>query len=308
MNICVTGGAGFIGSHLTDRLIALGHSVLVVDNLISGCREFVHEKADFVEMDIRDEGLCALFTEQHIEYVFHEAAQTMVDASMKDPKYDCDVNLVGLLNVLNACRDAGVKKVLLPSSAAVYGDNSHLPLTETEIGEASSFYGLSKLTTEGYLRIYQKTFGLPYICYRYSNVYGPRQGNGGEGGVVSIFCQAMVNNHGVTVFGDGEQTRDFVYVADVVEANIAGLRAESVTGIFNVSTNYGISVNSFIKELEEVAGSTLRVLYGEERAGDIKHSRLDTAKALEFLQWKAEIRFHEGLKKTYSYFEETQAK
>lgn len=302
MNICVTGGAGFIGSHLTDRLIALGHKVVVVDNLISGCREFVHKDAEFIQMDIRDAGLTELFRAHQIEYVFHEAAQTMVDASMKDPKYDCDVNLMGLLNVLNACRDTGVKKVLLPSSAAVYGDNDHLPLKETEQGVPTSFYGLTKLTTESYLRIYSQAFGLPYLCYRYANVYGPRQGNGGEGGVISIFCQAITKDVGVTVFGDGEQTRDFVYVDDVVEANIAGLEQPQVTGIFNVSTNHGVSVNTLLEDLQKVSHKSLQVIYGEERQGDIKHSRLDTTKASEELHWSAKIPFLEGLEKTYMYF------
>ncbi len=193
MNICVTGGAGFIGSHLTDRLIDMGHTVLVVDNLTTGCREFVNPKAEFVEMDIRSQELIDLFKRFKPDYVFHEAAQTMVPVSMKNPRLDCDVNLMGLINVLEACLVAKVKKILMPSSAAVYGDLDTLPLTEEMQGHPSSFYGLTKLTTESYLKLYYEAFGLPYQCFRYSNVYGPRQGHGGEGGVISIFCEHLIH-------------------------------------------------------------------------------------------------------------------
>ncbi len=301
MNICVTGGAGFIGSHLVDRLLIDGHHVVVVDNLVTGCREFVHPKAKFVEMDIRDQGLADLFIQENIDYVFHEAAQTMVPASMEDPKYDCDVNLVGLLNVLEACHKSKVKKILMPSSAAVYGDCTDLPLKENRVGTPSSFYGLSKATGESYLALYSKTFNLPYICYRYANVYGPRQGNGGEGGVISIFCEKAVKGETLQVFGDGEQTRDFIYVQDVVEANIAGLEHENVQGVYNVSTGRGISVNGLIETLQKVSGTEQKVCYKEARVGDIKDSCLSTEKSAHDLHWKAAMDFTEGLAETYAY-------
>ena len=210
MNICVTGGAGFIGSHLVDRLIELGHNVLVIDNLSTGMRSFVHEAAQFIEMDVRDPKLVSIFEEFKPSIVFHEAAQTMVQSSMENPSYDCDVNLLGLINVLDACRQVKVEQFLMPSSAAVYGDLAVLPLTEELSGMPSSFYGLTKLTAEGYLRIYREAFGLNTVCFRYANVYGPRQGDGGEGGVISVFNRLIVEGQPLTVYGDGEQTRDFI--------------------------------------------------------------------------------------------------
>ncbi len=301
MNVCVTGGAGFIGSHLVDRLVAEGHHVIVIDNLVTGCREFVNPKARFYEMDIRDNQLADLFIQEKIGYVFHEAAQTMVPASMENPKYDCDVNLVGLLNVLEACHKAKVKKILMPSSAAVYGDCTDLPLVENRVGTPSSFYGLSKATGESYLALYSKTFNLPYICYRYANVYGPRQGSGGEGGVISIFCEKAVKGETLEVYGDGEQTRDFIYVDDVVDANMAGLHHEDVQGVFNVSTGKGLSVNALIDALQEGSGREQSVIYKEARIGDIKDSCLSAEKAARELQWKAKTPFIEGLQKTYAY-------
>lgn len=299
MNICVTGGAGFIGSHLVDRLIDLGHQVVVIDNLSTGSRDFINPQALFLEMDIRDEKLRHIFEAQKFDYVFHEAAQTMVPISVENPTMDCDVNLMGLLNVLEACRTTGVKKILMPSSAAVYGDLETLPLEEHMEGKPSSFYGLTKLTTEHYLRLYHELFGLPYICFRYANVYGPRQGAHGEGGVISIFVQHLVNEEELIVFGDGEQTRDFVYVEDVVEANLAGLRHEACVGIYNVSTNEGTSVNELIRSLANISGKFATVSYGPAREGDIRHSRLDNGKIEHELGFKAKTNLTTGLLKTF---------
>ena len=300
MNICVTGGAGFIGSHLVDRLIKEGHRVQVIDNLSSGLREFVNPKADFVELDIRDAKILDVFQDFQPDYVFHEAAQTVVGESMVNPTEDCDINLMGLLNLLQASVKVGVKKFLMPSSAAVYGDLETLPLTEELQGIPRSCYGLTKLTTEGYLRIYEESFGLPYICYRYANVYGPRQGNGGEGGVISIFCEQVAKGETLVVYGDGTQTRDFVYVDDVVEANLLGLR-DDVTGIINVSTGTGISLNDLMNTLEEITNTTINREYQEPRIGDIKHSLLSTEKASRVLGYAPTWSLRDGLEKTYHY-------
>lgn len=301
MNICVTGGAGFIGSHLVDRLIAEGYCVQVIDNLRSGSMEFVNKNAEFIGMDIRDPKLVDVWQEFKPDYVFHEAAQTVVGDSMDDPSTDCDINLMGLINVLNSCRKVGVKKILMPSSAAVYGNLDTLPLTEEMSGEPSSFYGLTKLTTEGYLRIYEEAFGLPYVCYRYANVYGPRQGRGGEGGVVSIFCEHIIENKELHIFGDGLQTRDFVHVHDVVEANILGLK-DDVRGIINVSTEISTSLLDLVKVLEEVWGKTLPVAHKEERLGDIKHSLLSIKKGQEVLGYRPKVSLRDGLEDTLQYF------
>ena len=301
MRITVTGGAGFIGSHLVDRLIEDGHTVQVIDNLYTGNKEFVHSKAQFVELDIRDPKLYSVLEEFRPDYIFHEAAQTEVSTSMSDPMLDCDINLMGLINLLNAAVKLDIKKFLMPSSAAVYGNLDTLPLNENMIGNPSSFYGLTKLTTEHYLRIYHEAFGLPYVCYRYSNVFGPRQGNGGEGGVISIFAKAIVQDSPIIIYGDGKQTRDFIYVDDVVEANILGMQHQ-VTGIYNVSTGISSSVNLLVDEFRNISGKDIEVVYDKPRLGDIRDSVLATDKSEKELLFTAKYNLHDGLIKTYEYF------
>lgn len=301
MRITVTGGAGFIGSHLVDRLIEDGHTVQVIDNLYTGNKEFVHSKAQFVELDIRDPKLYSVLEEFRPDYIFHEAAQTEVSTSMSDPMLDCDINLMGLINLLNAAVKLDIKKFLMPSSAAVYGNLDTLPLNEDMIGNPSSFYGLTKLTTEHYLRIYHEAFGLPYICYRYSNVFGPRQGNGGEGGVISIFAKATVQDSPIIIYGDGKQTRDFIYVDDVVEANILGMQRQ-VIGIYNVSTGISSSVNLLVDEFRNISGKDIEVVYDKPRLGDIRDSVLSTDKSEKGLLFTAKYNLHDGLIKTYEYF------
>ena len=301
MRITVTGGAGFIGSHLVDRLIEDGHTVQVIDNLYTGNKEFVHSKAQFVELDIRDPNLYSVLEEFRPDYIFHEAAQTEVSTSMSDPMLDCDINLMGLINLLNAAVKLDVKKFLMPSSAAVYGNLDTLPLNEEMLGNPSSFYGLTKLTTEHYLRIYHEAFGLPYICYRYSNVFGPRQGNGGEGGVISIFAKAIVQGSPIIIYGDGKQTRDFIYVDDVVEANILGIQHQ-VTGIYNVSTGISSSINLLVDEFRNISGKDIEVVYDKPRLGDIRDSVLATDKSEKELLFTAKYNLHDGLIKTYEYF------
>lgn len=302
MRVCVTGGAGFIGSHLVDRLIALGHTVLVIDNLTTGVREFVNPKAVFIEMDVRDANIESIFADFKPQVVFHEAAQTMVPASMENPKMDCDVNLIGLINMLEAARKHNVSHFLMPSSAAVYGDLDTLPLTEDMSGKPTSFYGLTKLTAEGYLRIYEQAFGLKTVCFRYSNVYGPRQGDGGEGGVISIFTRLINEGQGLTIFGDGEQTRDFIYVDDVVEANIKAMNHPELTGVYNISTNTSTSVNKLVSYFKSISNKDLPVYYEAERTGDIRHSRLCNQKAKVDFDFLATVDLERGLRDTISYF------
>ena len=238
MHILVTGGAGFIGSHLVDALLEAGHDVTVFDNLSTGCRDQVPEQARFVQGDIRDEAaLKVLFGEGHFDVVFHEAAQTQVSYSLAHPREDAELNVLGLINVLEQCRRQGVQKFIYSSSAAVYGDNPKVPLDESEPLAPASFYGLTKVTAEKYIQLYGDLFGLPYAILRYANVYGERQGNGGEGGVVGLFARALARGEDLTIFGDGEQSRDFVYVKDVAQANVAAIDGEVPSGIYNISTH-----------------------------------------------------------------------
>ena len=301
MRIVVTGGAGFIGSHLVDRLIKEGHAVQVIDNLYTGNKDFVNPKAEFVEMDIRSSELYSTLESFQPDYIFHQAAQTEVTTSMNNPMLDCDINLMGLINLLNVSVKLDIKKFLMPSSAAVYGNLTTLPLNETMTGNPSSFYGLTKLTAEHYLRIYHESYGLQYICYRYSNVFGPRQGNGGEGGVISIFSKAISQDDSIVIYGDGEQTRDFIYVDDVVEANILGMQSQ-FNGIYNVSTNIPSSINLLVDEFRSISHKNIDVVYEKPRLGDIRDSVLATEKSERDLLFRAKCNLHDGLVKTYTYF------
>jgi len=301
MRIVVTGGAGFIGSHLVDRLIKEGHAVQVIDNLYTGNKDFVNPKAEFVEMDIRSSELYSTLESFQPDYIFHQAAQTEVTTSMNNPMLDCDINLMGLINLLNVSVKLDIKKFLMPSSAAVYGNLTTLPLNETMTGNPSSFYGLTKLTAEHYLRIYHESYGLQYICYRYSNVFGPRQGNGGEGGVISIFSKAISQDDSIVIYGDGEQTRDFIYVDDVVEANILGMQSQ-FNGIYNVSTSIPSSINLLVDEFRSISHKDIDIVYEKPRLGDIRDSVLATEKSERDLLFRAKYNLHDGLVKTYTYF------
>ncbi len=304
MNILVTGGAGFIGSHLTDELIEAGHAVTVVDNLSTGLKENVHAGALFYELDIRryDE-LEKIFAGGKFDVVFHEAAQTLVPYSMTHPREDGELNIMGLLNVLDLCRLYGVKKFIFSSSAAVYGDNDAVPLTEEAPLLPSSFYGLTKVTAEKYIQLYHDMFGMPYGILRYSNVYGERQGSRGEGGVVYVFADALAQGRELTIFGDGGQSRDFIYVKDVVQANLAAMKPDVLPGVYNISTGIETTVNALKEILLYFSGSAVPVSYGESRSGDIYRSVLDNTKAGELLKWRPATKLLEGLRKTYDYFE-----
>jgi len=220
---------------------------------------------------------------------------------MNNPMLDCDINLMGLINLLNVSVKLDIKKFLMPSSAAVYGNLTTLPLDETMTGNPSSFYGLTKLTAEHYLRIYHESYGLQYICYRYSNVFGPRQGNGGEGGVISIFSKAISQDDSIVIYGDGEQTRDFIYIDDVVEANILGMQSQ-FNGIYNVSTNIPSSINLLVDEFRSISHKNIDVVYEKPRLGDIRDSVLATEKSERDLLFRAKCNLHDGLVKTYTYF------
>lgn len=301
MKILVTGGAGFIGSHIVEKLIAKNYQVTIIDNLSTGLAENLLKDAAFFNMDIRSPEISRFFAEEKFDQVIHLAAQTMVPKSLQDPYYDCDVNILGIVNILEACRKTSVKRVIFPSSAAVYGDLSDIPLTEDLVAKAqpSSFYGLSKMTSEKYLALYQAVYGLEYVVLRYANVYGERQGDSGEGGVVSIFARKARMSEPIMIFGDGGQTRDFIYAGDVAEANCQALITPNPNYAYNISTELETSVNDLAGYIEEVSGHTLKKEYHSPRSGDIYRSCLSNQAAQEKLGWSPKMPLVEGLRRTY---------
>lgn len=308
MNILVTGGAGFIGSHLVDGLIAEGHHVIIVDNLSTGSRKNLNPKAVFYEEDIRHtDALDRIFADEQVQIVFHEAAQTLVPYSMEHPKEDAELNIMGLINVLDMCRKYHVEKIIFSSSAAVYGDNLNVSLKEDQPLMPTSFYGLTKVTAEKYIQLYHDVFGLSYAILRYSNVYGERQGSHGEGGVVYVFSKALAQGRDLTIFGDGEQSRDFIYVKDIARANIKAMDAAVPSGIYNVSTAIETTINALKEILLYFSRVPVQVSYADARGGDIYRSALDNTAAKQVLQWKPATKLLQGLQATYSYFVEEES-
>lgn len=297
MRVLVTGGAGFIGSHIVDRLLQLGHEVIVVDNLYSGNRANLSTEAKFFEVDILDPRLKEIFRDEKPDGVIHQAAQANAQKSMEQPGFDSMVNIVGTLKVLENCRDYEVGKVIYASSAAVYGMPLSLPIDENHPVRPISNYGVSKHTPEHFLRIFSELYGINYMVLRYANVYGPRQDPRGEGGVVSIFVDRMINKKEVYIYGDGKQTRDFIYVRDVAEANIKAL-TYTKNDVVNISTGIGTEVTQLLTKLKIFLGRDIEPIYREPRPGDITESCLDNTKAKKLLQWKPEFSLDEGLRET----------
>ena len=303
MNVLVTGGAGFIGSNIVDGLIEEGYNmnVVVVDNLSTGKREFVHNDAQFYELDINSSKLEEIIREENITHVIHQAAQIDVQKSIKDPEFDARNNILGMLNLLECCRSCNVEKIVYASSAAVYGDPDYLPLDEEHPIKAMSPYGISKHTPEHYLRMYKHLYNIDYTILRYSNVYGPRQDPKGEGGVVSIFVDRMLEGERPVIYGDGEQTRDFVYVGDVVKANIRALN-NGDNELVNISCNTKDSVNDLFQYINEILSAEMNPVYESARDGDIRHSIMDNLRAKEILNWEPEYNLRSGLAETISYY------
>ena len=301
MKILVTGGAGFIGSHLLQLLLGQqGVEVVVYDNLSSGRREHVPKAIRLVEGDVRDaEGLAHLFASEGFDSVVHLAAQTMVPYSLSHPEEDCQINLLGLINILECCRKYAVKHIVFSSSAAVYGDNLNIPLHEEEKPMPTSAYGITKMASEHYLRMYHDLYGLNTTVLRFANVYGERQGAGGEGGVVSIFCKLLAAGQGVTVFGNGEQTRDFVYAGDIAEALWRGSQLEG-HHVINISTQKETSVNQLLAAFKQAVGREFPVQYAPIREGDIFRSVLANGRCVELLGFCPAMNLQEGVARTYA--------
>lgn len=301
MEVLVTGGAGFIGSNIVDGLIDQGHKVIVVDNLSTGKKENLNDQVKFYNLDIRDQKLKKVFKENEISHVIHHAAQIDVQHSIKDPLNDAQNNILGTINLLEECREYNVEKVIYASSAAVYGEPDYLPVDEEHPIKAMSPYGISKHTPEHYIKMYSELYDLNYTIFRYANVYGPRQDPKGEGGVVSIFVDKMLAEENPVIFGDGEQTRDFIYVADLVKANLMAL-SQGDNILVNISTQSRDSVNDLVDYLNQILPYDLKAVYKEARQGDIRHSSLANEKAEAALGWTPDYDFKSGLEQTVKYY------
>lgn len=306
MRILVTGGAGFIGSHTVDALIAAGvHEVAVVDNLAAGKRDQVNQVAHFHHADVRDAAAVErVMAAERPEVMLHFAAQMDVRRSVADPAFDAQVNLVGFLNLMEAGRRHGLRRVVFASTGgAIYGDQDVFPADESHPCRPLSPYGVAKFSTESYLFFYRAQYGIEYAAMRYANVYGPRQDPHGEAGVVAIFCGRLLAGQPITIFGDGEQTRDYVFVGDVVQANVAAVTA-AVGGAINVGTGVETSVNELYRTLATVAGSDRQPSYAPARPGEQKRSVIAAGRAERELGWHPVVTLEEGLRQTYRFFQE----
>ena len=302
MKVLVTGGAGFIGSHLVDRLILEGHDSVVVDNLVTGKRRNINRAARFYKMDVQSWRLERVFRNERPNVVMHLAAQMDVRKSVEDPMFDAQVNVLGTLNVLQQAVKHGVRKVIFSSSGgAIYGEQETYPAPETHVLKPLSPYGLSKLCGEQYLSYFQRVSGLQAVSLRYANVYGPRQDPEGEAGVVAIFIQKMLNNEQAVINGNGRQTRDFVFVDDVVEANLA-MMGQETQGTYNVGTGVETSINDLFRILVQHTGSTCKEMHGPAKKGEQARSVIDSAKLRHEVSWDPKADLSDGLKKTVEYF------
>lgn len=301
MKVIVTGGAGFISSHVVDLLIDNNYEVCIIDNLTHGSVKNINKKAKFYEMDIRDAKLKKIFQIEKPDYVIHNAAQISVPASIDDPMNDASINIMGTINVLEACSSVNVKKIIYPASAAIFGEPSYLPIDEAHPLEMLSPYGVTKHTVEHYLKVYKGLYNIDYVALRCANVYGPRQDSSGEGGVIAIFCEKLLKDEIPYIYGDGNQIRDFVYVKDVAKAYLMALNSD-ISGIYNVSTNVKITINELFKIINKLLNKNISCIYTDERKGDIRESYMTYDKIEKKIGWKPETSITEGLEETLSYY------
>jgi UDP-glucose 4-epimerase len=302
VNILVTGGAGFIGSHVVDAYIGEGNKVIVLDDLSAGVRENVNPKAEFIQIDIRSADIETIFRRSSIDVINHHAAQMDVRRSVADPKFDASVNVLGGLNVFEAAREFGVKKIIFSSTGgAIYGEQDYFPADEEHPVRPLSPYGITKLVTEKYLSYYKAVHGIEYVALRYANVYGPRQNPHGEAGVVAIFAKKMVHGENPIINGDGKQTRDYTFVADVVTANLLALKY-SGSDIFNVGTGVETDVNKIFSVLRGYLKPSCAEKHGPEKPGEQRRSVISSAKIRHELGWTPMVDLSEGLRLTAQYF------
>lgn len=303
MKILVTGGAGFIGSHIVDALIAQGHEVAVMDNLVTGRKENLNPRAKFYQVDIRDQELEGIFNRERFDVIYHEAAQMDVRKSVADPRYDAEVNILGTLNLLQQAQKTSVKKFIFASTGgAIYGEQVQFPADEEHPTWPASPYGITKLACEKYIAFFGQNYGINYALLRYANVYGPRQSPHGEAGVVAIFTSRMLSGEQPVINGDGKQTRDYVYVGDVVAANLRALDYPR-NDYFNVGTGIETDVNELFHILNRATGSRVEELHGEAKAGEQLRSVLSYEKTSRLLGWRPQVKLEQGLTQTVQWFQ-----
>ena len=307
MKVLITGGAGFIGSNICDRLIELGYEVVIVDNLATGKKENVNKAAKFYEFDICQGSLLDIFMKEKPAVVIHNAAQLSVRLSVDDPLYDGHVNVIGGLNVFNCSVKASVGKVIFASSGGtVYGEQKFFPADEKHPTEPVSPYGVAKLASEKYLYYFNREYGLKYISLRYANIYGPRQDPLGEAGVVAIFSNKMLSGQTPIINGDGNQTRDYVFVGDAVDANIQAIKSD-FTGCINIGTSVETTVNELFWILKDIsANEGMKQIHGPAKKGEQYRSSLDFRLASKVLGWNPATDIASGLKATYKWFKNHQ--
>lgn len=304
MKVVVTGGAGFIASHIVDAYVEAGHEVIVIDNLWEeggGKRENLNPAARFYQLDVRSAEAARLIIEEKPEVVNLHAAQHSVKISTDKPTLDAEVNVLGLLNLLEACVQAGTRKVIFASSGATYGPPESLPITELTPQRPVSPYGITKMVTEHYLRYYQSEKGLNYTIFRYGNVFGERQSPDGEAGVIAIFAKRILVGKEIRIDWDGEQTKDYVYAGDLARANLLALTSGD-NDIFCLGDGYGTSVNTLYRKLCEIIGREVPVLRASKRPGDIHDAYFDNSKAKQVLGWEPQVSLDEGLRRTVDFF------
>lgn len=303
MKILVTGGAGFIGSHVADAYIDAGHDVTVIDNLSTGKRDLVNPDAHFIEMDIRSEEASNIIVKESFEIINHHAAQIDVRKSTDNPVFDADVNILGTLNLLESGVRNGLKKFIFASTGgAIYGEQDYFPADEKHPLRPVSPYGIGKLSIEKYLYYYGLNYGLDYTILRYSNVYGPRQNPFGEAGVVAIFSERLMNKKPAVINGNGKQTRDYVYVTDVANANLLAFSTDHKREIFNIGTGIETDVNAIFKEIRDVIDPSVEEVHGPAKSGEQFRSTINPDKAKEMLGWKPEHELKKGMELTVKYF------
>lgn len=302
MNILVTGGAGFIGSNVADAFIEAGHTVVILDDFSSGKQENVNPKAKVYRMDVQDPVVEGIFRDEKIEVMCHHAAQMDVRKSVADPKFDASVNVLGFLNLMEHGRKYGLKKVLFSSTGgAIYGEQDYFPADEQHPTRPLSPYGITKLVTEKYLFFYKEIYGIDHVILRYANIYGPRQNPHGEAGVIAIFTQKLLRGEQPVINGEGKQTRDYVFVGDVVKANLMGLNYQG-SNIFNIGTGIETDVNQLFHHIKTLTGSSCEEKHIPAKAGEQMRSVISSKKIGDALGWKPTVQLEEGLKRTVEFF------